>query len=440
MNKLIIALLLLSLGGEYSFAFCKPKDTNSMCRTELSIKSSYVETIDKYKLEKNIVKDYNATPNSNLDQSEIFQNAINDISENGGGRLYIPEGEFCLANVYMKSNVHMLVDNKTVLKLAYSNRKGNSCIFIFSTEKEDGSYIENCSIRGINGNYTVDYSYLEPGNKSCARFIVNRLVKNFLIADAVIKDNYTKFCGIVFVPASKYGADKWEISRPTNGEIKNCSILNADSGYGLCQLHGAQSLCFREIYAKGGVTLRLESGAGGKYAGVYDIQAKNIQNENGRAAVMLNPHTTHNGTVKIDSVWSKSSSFCLLIHKGFIDKKHKDDPNATIGSYADDSEINNVHAIFGTHAQVDSKDVYVLEPNIDMYKLFRNNNHGNKKSFDGPSLAAVFSSVGDSWKIRVTNITSEGFYGKAKGIVTLEDIKDREKNKWSIVKNLPNIK
>lgn len=63
-----------------------------------------------------------------------------------------------------------------------------------------------------------------------------------------------------------------------------------------------------------------------------------------------------------------------------------------------------------------------------------------KKSFDGPSLAAVFSSVGDSWKIRVTNITSEGFYGKAKGIVTLEDIKDREKNKWSIVKNLPNIK
>lgn len=49
MNKLIIALLLLSFGGEYSFAFCKPKDINSMCRTELSIKSSYVETIDKYK-------------------------------------------------------------------------------------------------------------------------------------------------------------------------------------------------------------------------------------------------------------------------------------------------------------------------------------------------------------------------------------------------------
>lgn len=117
---------------------------------------------------------------------------------------------------------------------------------------------------------------------------------------------------------------------------------------------------------------------------------------------------------------------CLFI-KVFIDKKHKDDPNATIGSYADDSEINNVHAIFGTHAQVDSKDVYVLEPNIDMYKLFRNNNHGNKKSFDGPSLEAVFSSVGYSWKIRVTNITSEGFYGKAKDIVTLEDIKDREK-------------
>ena len=60
----------------------------------------------------------------------------------------------------------------------------------------------------------------------------------------------------------------------------------------------------------------MESGVGGIYAGVFDIQAKNVRNENGRTAVMMNPHTTHNGTVKIDSVWSKSSSACLLIHKG----------------------------------------------------------------------------------------------------------------------------
>ena len=435
MNRQIMKLVLaslLSLWGVCSFAI-------SNGSKELLLKSSYVETISKYTLVKHIVNDYNAVPNSSTDQSDIFQHAIDEISSMGGGKLYIPEGTFCLANVYMKSNVHIFVDSKAVLKLAWNYMKKSACMFVFSTEDENGSYIENCSIRGVNGCYTVDYSFLKPGDKSGARFIINRLVKNFLIADASIKDNYTKFCGIIFVPASKTGADKWDVSRPTDGEIRNCRIMKADSGYGLCQLHGAQSLYFRKLYAEGGVTLRLESGAGGKYAGVFDIQAKNIQNENGRAAVMMNPHTTHNGTVKIDSIWSKSSSFCLLLHKGFIDRKHKNDPNATIGSYADDSEINNIHAIFGTNAQVDDKEVYVLEPNAEMYKLFRNNSHGNNKSFDGPSLAAVFSTVGNSWKVRLTNITSEGFEGKAKSIVTLKDVKERERKKWSIVKALPNI-
>lgn len=90
----------------------------------------------------------------------------------------------------------------------------------------------------------------QPGSNGASRFIICRLVKNFLIADAVIKDNYTKFCGLTLVPTTTKGGDKWEVSLPTNGEIRNCSILNANSGYGLCQLHGAQSIYFRNIYAK----------------------------------------------------------------------------------------------------------------------------------------------------------------------------------------------
>ena len=281
--------------------------------------------------------------------------------------------------------------------------------------------------------------FFQPGSNGASRFIICRLVKNFLIADAVIKDNYTKFCGLTLVPTTTKGGDKWEVSLPTNGEIRNCSILNANSGYGLCQLHGAQSIYFRNIYAKSGVTLRLESGVGGIYAGVFDIQAKNVRNENGRTAVMMNPHTTHNGTVKIDSVWSKSSSACLLIHKGFIDRKHKDDPDATIGSYANDSGINNVHAIFGVDAQVDDKEVYVLEPDAEMYKLYRNNCYGNVKSFDDPSLVPVFITVEDTWQIKVTNATFEGFKENVKAIVTSEDVREREKIKWKIVDSLPNV-
>lgn len=438
-NK-IVTLVLFFANVISMYAYCGSFSIEAITTKELNLRSSYVETIDKHKLVKDFVRDYNARPNSSSDQSEILQNAINEISNNGGGKLIIPKGVYNIANIYMKSNVHILVHNEAVLRLINSGKKTSVCMFIFSTEEEKGTYIENCSIRGLNGSYIVDYSFMQPGKNAGARFIISRLVKNFLIADAVIKDNYTKFCGIIFVPAGKTGADKLDVSRPVNGEIRNCKIFNADSGYGLCQLHGAQSLYFRNLYAKGGVTLRLESGAGGRYAGVFDIQAKNIKNENGRAAVMMNPHTTHNGTVKIDSVWSKSSSACLLLHRGFIDRKHKDDPNATIGSYASDSEINNVHAIFGTDAQVDNKEVYVLEPDPEMYKLYRNNNHGNRVSFDGPSIAAAFSTLGDDWSVKITNLTSEGFKGAAAGIVYLKDIKEREKKKWQIVNQLPNVK
>ena len=90
--------------------------------------------------------------------------------------------------------------------------------------------------------------FFQPGSNGASRFIICRLVKNFLIADAVIKDNYTKFCGLTLVPTTTKGGDKWEVSLPTNGEIRNCRILNANSGYGLCQLHGAQSIYFRNIY------------------------------------------------------------------------------------------------------------------------------------------------------------------------------------------------
>ena len=46
------------------------------------------------------------------------------------------------------------------------------------------------------------------------------------------------------------------------------------------------------------------------------------------------------------------------------------------------SEINNVHAIFGVDAQVDDKEVYVLEPDAEMYKLYRSNQKKATNEYD----------------------------------------------------------
>lgn len=410
----------------------------------LDLKSHYVDKINYKGTTKCAVKDY-GVKNDGSSQSLAMQKALDKLSAQGGGILNLPAGVYAFNGVCMRSNVHIVVDSGATLKLAKaeSNGKGKTkaggVIFLFSYSDDDSpKYVENCSIRGKGGKkYKVDYTEYSNDGTS-VRFVINRMVKNFMIADADIYDNYTVHCGIIFVPSKSKGADKWELSRPTNGEIRNCSIHNANSGYGLCQLHGAQGLYFENLYSKGGVTLRLESGAGGPYAGVFDIQARNINSENARASVMMNPHTTHNGTAKIDGVSSVSSSATVLIHGGFIDKKHKDNPHATVGTYANDCEIVNIHGVYGENAQVDDKEVFICDPVEGFEKKFRESGYGNKKSLTGPSYAVVYDSTNGEYSVKCQNVTGKGFPGE---IFKYEhNLESRMKKKWDIVKALPAYK
>ncbi|MFR9641231.1 MAG: glycosyl hydrolase family 28-related protein [Rikenellaceae bacterium] len=417
------------------------KEKGSNKEVHLDLKSHYVEKIDYKGLTKCAVKDYGIKSDGSA-QSAAMQKALDDLSAQGGGILNMPAGVYAFNGVCMRSNVHIVVDSGVTFKLAKgeSKAKGKAkeggVIFLFSYSEDDAPrYVENCSIRSKDGKqYKVDYREFSNDGTS-VRFIICRMVKNFYIADADIYDNYTVHCGIIFVPAKTEGADKWELSRPTHGQIRNCSIHNANSGYGLCQLHGAQGLFFEDIFSNGGVTLRLESGAGGPYAGVFDIQARNVSSEGGRASVMMNPHCTHNGTAKIDGVSSVSSSATVLIHGGFIDRKHKNDPNATVGTYANDCEIVNIHGVYGEEAQVDDKEVYICDPVPGYEKKFRENGYGNKKSLTGPSYAVVFDSTNGEYTVKCQNVTGDGFPGE---IFKYEhDLADRMKRKWEILKSLP---
>ena len=315
-------------------------------------------------------------------------------------------------------------------------------MFYFSGSTDD-SAIENCSIRGDGGRYYVDYSFLDSGNASPVRFALLRRVRNFLIADAFIKDNFTKFCGISLTPMKSKNGNRLDTSeelpsRPTCGEIRNCYIDNAHSGYGLCQLHGARDVFYHDISAKGGVTLRLESGAGGLYEGVYDIRAVNVRNCNGRAAVLMQPHCSSNGKVAVDSVYSNSSSFAVLIHVGFIDRNHKDDHDARPGVYASDSYINHVHAVYGDKAQVDCKEVYLADERN--YGKYKPNEFAPHESMTGPSLAAVYDTTDGSYRVSVNDVTSEGFSPTRSSILYLNEVREKKDRRWKIYKSLPYVK
>ena len=401
-----------------------------------SVQAEYKETMEPDGLTKRLTTDYGLVDdNAVSDQSETFQAAIDDLSAAGGGRLIVPKGTYGLAGVYLKSNVHLLVEKDTVIKPSWPKGE-KTCVFLLDAKspsdrkeakKQERAFIENVSVRGLGGRFTVDYSDRERREGGGVRAIVCRMVRNFLICDLDVKDNFTVYCGMVLTPTrtKERNVQDWDVTRATDGTIRNCRIFNASPGYGLVQCHGAQSVHFEDCYAKGGVTVRLETGAVGEHTAVFDITGKNITCENGRCAVMLGPHSAPNGWVHFDGVTAKSCTYAVQMGKGNVKKKEKArNPDARSGRFADGCSIKNIHAIFGKAAQIKTHAIQSIpDAYLDDLTFFQ-----DPKFFIGPSIGAVSDGTEGSYRVDLANITLEGFtHNNEKLILTPGDARP---GKW----------
>ena len=414
-----------------------------------TVQAKYTETMDPKSRARNLKSDYGLVDdNAKTNQSDVLQEAISDTSAAGGGRLILPKGTYRFARVYLKSNVHLLIEKDTVIKPDWP--KGTkTVVFILDTESRQGrrrdaegerEYIENVSIRGLGGRFIVDYSDRKRVDGEGIRTVLCRMVRNFLISDLDVKDNFTVYCGITLTPTrSKVKSVKdWKVSRATDGTIRNCRIFNASPGYGLVQLHGARSVHFEDICAKGGVALRLETGALGNHTAVFDVTAENVTCENGRCAVMLGPHSAVNGFVHVDGVKTKSCTYAVTIGLGGVKKAElARNPNATHGKFADGSSIRNIHAIFGTNAQI--KTHAILDVPEEYYDDLRLRDF--PKFFDGPSIGAVRNSTKGAYRVIIENVTLEGFkHNNDKKVLTPEDTRPgkwaEELRKWKAARGI----
>lgn len=408
----------------------------AVCLAAATLHAAYRETMKPDAPTRNLRTDFGlVNDGARADQSPVLQRAIDEVAAGGGGRLIMPRGVYRLAGVYLRSNVHLLIEAGTVIKPHWP--KGTkTVVFILDapppsgkrpTPDQERQFIENVSIRGLGGRWIVDYSDREPAEGEGIRAVLCRMVRNFLIADLEVRDNFTTYCGIVLTPTRSNAPNvkDWPVSRATDGTIRNCRILDASPGYGLVQLHGAQSIHFEDIYARGGVALRLETGAGGEHTGVFDITAENVVCENGRCAVMLGPHSAVNGFVHVDGVTARSCAYAVTIGLGGVKKsvraKH---PDATDGRFADGSSIRNIHAVFGRHAQI--KTHAILEIPEEYYPDLKL--RWFNKFFEGPSIGGVRNSTGGHYKVIIENVTLEGFkYNADKPILTPADARP---GKW----------
>ncbi|VGO18545.1 glycoside hydrolase family protein [Pontiella sulfatireligans] len=370
--------------------------------------AAYTEVMKTDGPEKNLKTDYHLVDdNAEVDQSDKLQKAIDEMSEKGGGRLIIPKGTYQFFGVAMKSNVHILLEQGTVIRPSLI-KAGKVCVLTFVSDEGPERFVENVSIRGLNGRYTIDFS--QGGSLCGARFIRCERVRNFLIADADIRDSQTGYSAMNFCPSKVNGANTWEVFRPTNGTVRDCSLFNSHHGYGLVQFHGAENLLFENLYSRGGITLRFETGSGGDYAGVFDITGKNIVNENGETAVALYPHAVQNGNVWIDGVTAISSGWAVSAGGGGPPSK-KDmakNPDSKPGRFGDDSYVINVHAIFGKTAQIAKKGA--CRTPKEYIKDLKVPEDADGQYFEGASIGVVHEGIlNDTYQLRIENVTSEGF-------------------------------
>ncbi|MFR2851832.1 hypothetical protein [Hungatella sp.] len=346
---------------------------------------------------------------------------IDEVAESGGGKVTIQSGVYYLLNVQMKSNVHILIQDGTVLNLCKESPAGatrNSTIMFTMGgcgKREESECVKNASIEALGENIKVDLTTNPADSK---RFLQIGNAQNFIVCGLDIYDNLCKFSCITFgVELTDSGN-----AAACGGIIKDINCYNCAYGYGAIQVQAGINILFKDIYALGGVTLRLESGIPGtraedtKPAKTDKIVARNIISEEGNAALMVSPHTADQGTFDARYIKSIGSGFAARIEKGF--GKHE-------GTFSSDSVLKDVYAVYGERAQLKAKHFKYLPAELaDKVTEVDSGNPEVENTYIGPSISAVGLIANYDINFDISEVKqAEGFDYQVNGgkLVTLED-------------------
>lgn len=377
---------------------------------------------------KNLVKDYQANVSDKNDDSEVLQGAIDEVSAlSDGGRIYLPPGKYYLANVNLKSNVHLKISPDAII---YPTDRDDDKNYFILGLGDDAKVVENVSVIGKNGSFKVDLRSANNDNVTVFRL---KNVDNFRLENVIVKDDTTKFSAIA-LSLAEYNNNYYS---PRNGVVKNASITAAHYGYGLVQAQVGSNVLFTGLSGDGGVTLRLESGYKKlnllQVEGLFDIYGRDISCTNGNAAVMISPHAQKNGYVNIEGVKSVSCGFAVRIGNGYT-RTEEEELGIKPGWFDSNSIVKSVKATYGTEAQLKSKHFKYMPCNLQ--NLIATEYNPDGESYQGPAIAAVVNeSVGNGdgyYNLIVEDVTSIGFNEQDKDVLLETDIYDCVKSASSM--------
>lgn len=335
-------------------------------------------------------KELVATLNGNCNplDSGILNNEIESLSNDGGGVIRIPKGNYCLRDIILRSNIHLKIDPEAIIEPDLSGNIKNKYITIFVVGED--FYLENVSITNLDEDNTDRSTWFQSnipnGEYGGVKLVEFGNVKNFKLSGITLTDSFSKFSNIVLnLPAS---SKTNEVS--TKGVIKNVFMTNMHVGYGVIQMQTGRSILCKNISGEGGITMRVETGAAKtnmlNEKTVDDIVVRDITVKNGDAAMNFSPHRVDQGRVDVERVIATNSTHAVQIAAGFLDNNTNGVNN--LGTFDSKSYIGDVIVTGGYGAQVKGKDYKYFS--CDKRKeLIEKCYNPDDESVTGTSISAV---------------------------------------------------
>ncbi|NIJ43788.1 polygalacturonase [Wenyingzhuangia heitensis] len=286
----------------------------------------------------NLPEDRNVTFTTGADESDRLSELIQDLYQKGGGKILIKKGDYLFKDVSLKSNIHITIESGTTITMDHDKWKKGIKNFLFNIGMLEGEpIVENVKIIGLGDvNTRPKYILTRPKN-SFYRAIAFGYAKNVLIENFTIEDHLTKGAAIAFNPV-KVSDETANIAE--NVTIANIQLTGGSIGYGLAQTNVGKNILLKNLSCQGGMTCRIEAHTGRQYdIGVSNIVIKNVASINGKAAVLLQPHSVLNGRIIVDGAKSEGSTWTLFLRDGFVGKDSK---RRAKGTFAATSYFKNI--------------------------------------------------------------------------------------------------
>ena len=103
--------------------------TTLLSNAQIDAESNFYTAISNSDYDKNIVTDYPVDNDFDTDDSLAWQTAIDDISDNDGGVLTIPAGNYSIRNIDLISNVHIEMDPDVIIRPTQVDDDKNYAVF-----------------------------------------------------------------------------------------------------------------------------------------------------------------------------------------------------------------------------------------------------------------------------------------------------------------------